>query len=92
MILDDLEQAARYYDLHPGFRRAFEFLRRTDLATLAGGRHEIDGERVFALINRDPGRGRTAPGSKRIASTSTFNSWSTAPKKSAGARPASARK
>lgn len=57
MILDDLERAARYYDLHPGFRLGFEFLRRTDLATLAGGRHEIDGDRVFALINRDPGRG-----------------------------------
>ncbi len=50
---------SRYYALHPGFRLGFEFLQRPDLATLAGGRHEIDGDRVFALINRDPGRGRT---------------------------------
>ncbi|MEX2114737.1 MAG: YhcH/YjgK/YiaL family protein [Pirellulales bacterium] len=57
MILDDLTQAARYDDLNPGFRLGFEFLRRADLASLASGRHEIDGDRVFALVNRDPGRG-----------------------------------
>ncbi len=58
MILDDLARAARYCDLNPGFRLGFDFLMRTDLAILAGGRHEIDGQRVFALVNRDPGRGR----------------------------------
>lgn len=59
MILDDLSQAARYTALHPGFALGFKFLARTDLATLEGGRHEIDGDRVFALINRDPGRGHS---------------------------------
>jgi biofilm protein TabA len=57
MILDELENAARYHQLHPGFRRGLEFLTRTDLADLNGGRHELDGDRLFALINRDPGRG-----------------------------------
>jgi YhcH/YjgK/YiaL family protein len=57
MILDDLSNAARYERLHEGFRAGFEFLRRADLLSLEGGRHEIDGDRVFALINRDPGRG-----------------------------------
>lgn len=57
MILDDLSQAHRYLPLHAGFRLGFEFLARADLATLASGRHELDGDRVFALINRDPGRG-----------------------------------
>lgn len=58
MILDDLERGERYVALHDGFRAGFEFLRRADLADLPGGRHEIDGDRVFALVNRDPGRGR----------------------------------
>jgi biofilm protein TabA len=57
MILDDLKNADRYVPLHEGFRAGFEFLRRPDLLSLEGGRHEIDGDRVFALINRDPGRG-----------------------------------
>jgi YhcH/YjgK/YiaL family protein len=59
MILDDLSAAARYAPLHAGFRLGFEFLARTDLAQLETGKYEIDGERVFALINRDPGRGRS---------------------------------
>jgi biofilm protein TabA len=58
MILDELSAARRYAKLHPGFQLGFDFLARTDLAQLDGGRHEIDGDRVFALINRDPGRGR----------------------------------
>lgn len=58
MILDELSNAARYARLHEGFRAGFEFLKRPDLLALDGGRHEIDGDRVFALINRDPGRGR----------------------------------
>jgi YhcH/YjgK/YiaL family protein len=57
MILDDLHAAARYYNLHPDFREAFAFLSRGDLATLVTGKHELQGERLFALVNRDPGRG-----------------------------------
>lgn len=57
MILDDLNGAARYYNLHPDFREAFTFLSRGDLASLASGKIELQGERLFALINRDPGRG-----------------------------------
>jgi biofilm protein TabA len=57
MILDDLTNAERYVRLHEGFRAGFEFLRSPDLLSLEGGRHDIDGDRVFALINRDPGRG-----------------------------------
>jgi biofilm protein TabA len=57
MILDDLNGAARYYGLHPDFRQAFEFLARTELASLATGKYELQGERLFVLINRDPGRG-----------------------------------
>ena len=58
MILDQLANAACYHDLNPLLPRAFEFLHTTDLAALADGRLEIDGENLFALVAHDPGRGR----------------------------------
>lgn len=58
MILDDLSSADRYASLHRGFRAGFDFLARRDLGELESGKYELDGDRVFALVNRDPGRGR----------------------------------
>jgi len=58
MIIDRLENAERYYDVHPAFERAFAFLRRSDLANLPDGRHEIDGDRLFCLISHSPARKR----------------------------------
>ncbi len=58
MILDELAAAGRYRGLHALFRQGFEFLARPDLESLDSGRHELDGDRLFALVNRDPGRGR----------------------------------
>jgi len=57
MILDHLRYAERYTALHPGFAPAFEYLAQTPLQTLAAGRHEIDGDRLFVMINRGRGRG-----------------------------------
>jgi YhcH/YjgK/YiaL family protein len=56
MILDTLGNARRYQALNPGFARAFAFLLRDDLKELPSGRHEIDGDRVYALVSREPGR------------------------------------
>ena len=58
MIIDRLEFAQRYCDLHPGFERAFAFLNRNDLADLPVGRHDIDGDRLFCTISKGPGRAR----------------------------------
>lgn len=58
MILDRLERAEHYYDMHPGFERAFSFLRQSGLAELPPGRHEIDGGRIFCIIGKGPGRRR----------------------------------
>jgi YhcH/YjgK/YiaL family protein len=57
MVLDDLRNAKRYFDLHAGFRAGFDFLARTDLRGLECGKYELAGDRLFALMNRDPGRG-----------------------------------
>ena len=58
MIIDRLQNADRYSPLHAGFADGFAFLRRADLDQLPDGRHEIDGERLFAIVSRDRGRGR----------------------------------
>jgi biofilm protein TabA len=60
MILDSLSQASRYHLLHPYLEAGFNFLQQNDLSLLADGRHTIDGERVFAIVARDQGRGRSA--------------------------------
>jgi YhcH/YjgK/YiaL family protein len=60
MILARLEEADRYASLNPGFAKAFAFLRRSHLAQLAPGRHEIDGDRVYAMVIQAPGRTREA--------------------------------
>ena len=57
MILDQLSEANRYAAIHPGFAAAFEYLRTANLNDLAAGRHEIDGDCMYVVINRQPGRG-----------------------------------
>ncbi|HSW44887.1 MAG TPA: YhcH/YjgK/YiaL family protein [Phycisphaerae bacterium] len=59
MILDRLENAGRYEQSHKGFKEAFDFLRSAKLSSLDAGRHPVDGDRVFVVIVRDPGRGRS---------------------------------
>ncbi len=58
MILDSCERGAVYGSLHPRFAAAFAFLQRGDLTLLADGRHELDGDRLFALVMSGDGRGR----------------------------------
>ena len=58
MILAKLTEADRYVALHPQFARAFEFLRSTDLTALAPGKHEVQGEQLFAIVEACAGRAR----------------------------------
>jgi biofilm protein TabA len=60
MILDTLNNAGRYVALHRGFRKAFAFLRRRNLAALPDGRCPVAGTRVYAMVSRGRGRGRKA--------------------------------
>ena len=50
MILDLLANSTAYEKLHPGFNSAFYFLRKAGLATISEGRHAIDGDRIYALV------------------------------------------
>lgn len=58
MILDVLENLPQYFGLAEGVGKAAAFLARPDLSQLAAGRHEIDGERVYAMVYRNVGRSR----------------------------------
>ena len=58
MILDHLDSWRRYATLHPRFEGAFAFLERRDLVDLSPGRHPIEGERLYALVIKEDGRGR----------------------------------
>jgi biofilm protein TabA len=58
MILDHLDNWKRYAGMNPHFAKAFEFLHRKDLASLAPGRHELDGERLFIVVAKGDGAGR----------------------------------
>lgn len=50
MIFDSIKNAARYASMSENFRRAFEYLSCTDLSALPAGRHEIDGDRVYIMV------------------------------------------
>jgi YhcH/YjgK/YiaL family protein len=57
MIIDRLENATLLNGLPPRLRQALDFLRGTDLRAVAVGRHEIDGDRLFALVQEYTTRG-----------------------------------
>ena len=50
MIIDTLENAKCYASLLPGFDLALNFLCDPSTASLADGRYEIDGNRVYAMV------------------------------------------
>jgi len=58
IIIDKLDRAESYYHMHPAFEKAFAFLRQDGLAELSAGRHEIDGDHLFCIISKGPGRSR----------------------------------
>lgn len=52
MIIDYLSNAHRYQLLNAGIGSAIEFLRRPDLSSLTLGRHDLEGDEVYALVSQ----------------------------------------
>jgi YhcH/YjgK/YiaL family protein len=50
MIIDRITNAHLYSLLSPAFKRAFDYLQQTDLVALPNGKHEIDGENMFVIV------------------------------------------
>lgn len=51
MVHDHIKHASEYFNLSPGIRAALEFLAAADLDALAPGRHDVQGDAVFALVS-----------------------------------------
>jgi YhcH/YjgK/YiaL family protein len=58
MIIEKLENAEKYFDLHPAFEKAFSFLRQENLAELESKRYDLDGDKLFCTISKNAGRKR----------------------------------
>jgi len=56
MIFDKIENANRYFPLHPAFEAAFNFLTRQDIAELPAEKFEVDGQNVYVMITNKPGK------------------------------------
>jgi biofilm protein TabA len=50
MVTDHISRTHIYAPLGARFQRAFAFLERNDLTALPAGTHELDGQRVYALV------------------------------------------
>jgi biofilm protein TabA len=55
MIVDTLQNASKYFSVHPLFPKAFEYIRKTDLDTIEMGRYEIDGDNLKAIFSNKKG-------------------------------------
>jgi len=58
MIIDSIQNAAKYYGVHPLFEKAFEYTNTTDLATIEPGTYEIQGDALMAIISDKEGKSR----------------------------------
>ena len=59
MIIDTIQNASRYYSVHPLFEKAFDYIRQTDLANAPDGKHEIT-EGLKAIFSNAPGKTKEA--------------------------------
>ena len=63
MIIDSIQNASKYFILHPLFEQAFAFINQTDLENAADGKSEIT-EGLIAIISNNPGKTKEASLSK----------------------------
>lgn len=54
--IDKVQFAQQYHQNKTSWDKAFAFLKETDLQALKPGRHDIDGDNVFGLVNEAPSK------------------------------------
>jgi len=52
MIVDKIENFAKYSDLQPGIVKAIEYLNSKDFTRVENGRYELDGQNRVAIVMR----------------------------------------
>ncbi len=55
MIIDTLQNAHKYYTVHPLFKKAFEYIQQMDLNTIEMGKYDIDGQLLKAIYSNKMG-------------------------------------
>ena len=50
MIIDKLENSHKYYVLGDNFKKAFEYLKNTNIVELENGKHVLDGDNLFVSV------------------------------------------
>lgn len=55
MIIDTLENAYRYIDLHKSFAKAFQFISHNASDKMEVGKYEIEGKEIFAAVSLKDG-------------------------------------
>ncbi len=63
MIIDTIQNASKYFSIHPLFTKAFEFINETDLENAADGKSDIE-EGLKAIFSNSPGKTKEASLSK----------------------------
>lgn len=58
MILDSLQNKARYASLHPFLAAAMNFIDKTNLHAMPVGKHEIQGTDIYAIAMMEQGRSK----------------------------------
>jgi YhcH/YjgK/YiaL family protein len=56
MVSDRLSHSHLYRALSPRIAAAFDYVSTTDFSALADGRYDIDGDHLFALVQRYPSK------------------------------------
>jgi YhcH/YjgK/YiaL family protein len=51
MIIDSLKNSARYEQLNPRFKQAFDFLKKNDLSRLDAGKVLLEEDKLYVMIN-----------------------------------------
>ncbi|MEO9070520.1 MAG: YhcH/YjgK/YiaL family protein [Ginsengibacter sp.] len=56
MIIDILPNAGKYFCIHPLFEKAFEYINSINLAEIATGNYEIQGDKLRSIVSNNPGK------------------------------------
>lgn len=63
MIIDSLHNSAKYYGLHPNFKKAFDYVNQNDIANLEEGTYEIgEGLKLIVIVGEGSTREESIKG------------------------------
>ncbi|MCU0389097.1 MAG: YhcH/YjgK/YiaL family protein [Chitinophagaceae bacterium] len=64
MIIDTLDNAHKYFAVHPLFEQAFAYINKQDLTAAEDGKFTVDGDNLKAIFSNSPGKTAEASTSK----------------------------